>query len=95
MCKLTFAKRNIASLKRQNKSCKLHKELGKNAKVYNHILLRKISESHLIPWCANSMERYSFCRVSGDSHKILRKLCLSTKFPRKEIRRNFDILRSV
>ena len=36
--------------------------------------------------CGNFVERYSFCRVSGDSPETMRKLCLSTKFSHQEIR---------
>ena len=40
------------------------------------------------------MERHSFHGVLGDLPETLRKLCLSTKFPRQEIKRNFVVLRS-
>ena len=40
------------------------------------------------------MEKHSLRRVSGDLPETLRKLCLSTKFPLQEIRRNNGILRS-
>lgn len=49
---------------------------------------------HLIPWCRNFTETHSFCIVSGDSPKIMRKLCISTKFPHQKIRRNYGIFRS-
>ena len=41
------------------------------------------------------MERRSFRIVSGESHKTVRKLCLSTKFPHQEIRWNCGIFCSV
>ena len=40
--------------------------------------------SYVISWSGNSVETHSFCRISGDSSKNLRKLC--GKFPHKEIR---------
>ena len=40
------------------------------------------------------MERHSFRIVSGDSPKIMRKLCHSTKFPHQQIRSNYGILLS-
>ena len=48
--------------------------------------LRKIPEFHLISWCENFVERHSFRIDSGESPETMRKLCLSTKFPRHEIR---------
>ena len=40
---------------------------------------------HLIPWCRNFTETHSFCIVSGDSPKIMRKQRVSPKFPHHEI----------
>ena len=47
-----------------------------------------------ISWCGNFVERHSFRRVSGDSPKTLRKLHLSIKFSRQEVRWNFGVLSS-
>ena len=41
------------------------------------------------------MERHSFRRVLGNSLETMQNLCLSTKFPHQEIRRNFGIFRLV
>ena len=35
----------------------------------------------------------SFCRVSGNLLQTLQKLCITTKFPYPETRRNIDFLR--
>ena len=43
--------------------------------------LRKIPKFHLIFWCGNFEERYSFHIVSGESPETMRKMCLSSKFP--------------
>ena len=40
------------------------------------------------------MQRHSFRKVSGESPETMRKLCLSSKFPHKEIRWFYGILRS-
>ena len=45
-------------------------------------------------WCGKFLERYSFHKISGESPETLRKLCLSPKFPHKELRWKFDIFRS-
>ena len=57
--------------------------------------LRKIPEFQLISWCGNFAERHRFRKVSGDSPKTMRKLCLSTKFSHQKIMCNYGILRSV
>ena len=56
--------------------------------------LHKTPKFHLISLCGNFVERHSFQRVSTDSPKTLRKLCLSTKFLLQKIRWNEIILRS-
>ena len=48
--------------------------------------LRKIPYFHLISWCVNLMEKYSFHIDSGKSPEIMRKLYLSTKFPHQEVK---------
>ena len=63
--------------------------------LISSLVLCKIPKFHLISWCGNFVERLSFRRVSGESPKTLRKLCLSTKFPHQLIRWNFGILCSV
>ena len=60
--------------------------------LISSLVLCKIPKFHLISSCGNFVERLSFRRVSGESLKTLRKLCLSTKFPH---RWNFGILWSV
>ena len=55
--------------------------------------LRKTPYFHLISWCENFVEKYSFRIVSGESPETMRKLCLSTKFPHQKIRWNYSILR--
>ena len=55
--------------------------------------LHKIPRFHLISWCVNFVKRHRFCRVSGESQEILRKLCLSAKFPHEEIRWDYGIWR--
>ena len=57
--------------------------------------LQKIPQFYLISWCGNFVERRSFRIVSGESHKTMGKLCLSTKFPHQEIRWNRSIFDSV
>ena len=47
--------------------------------------LQKIPQFHLISWCGNFVERYSFGIVLGESPKTMRKLCLSTKFLHKKL----------
>ena len=54
--------------------------------------LSNILKFHLISWCGNFVKRHSFRRVLGDSPEIMRKLCLSTKFPHQKIRWNYGIL---
>ena len=39
----------------------------------------------VISWCVVFLERHSFRLVSGDLPETIRKLCLSTKFPRQEL----------
>ena len=56
--------------------------------------LRKIPQFHLISWSVNFAERHSFRRVSDESPKTLRKLCLSAKFTDQQIRWNYGIFRS-
>ena len=58
-----------------------------------HIILNTVISPNFLLW--TFCERHSFPRVSGDSPKTLRKLCLSAKFPHQEIRWNYGILRSV
>ena len=60
-----------------------------------YLTLHKMSLFHLISWCGSFVERHSFRIFSGESLETMRKLCLSTKFPHQEIRRNNDILCSV
>ena len=43
------------------------------------------AKNTVILWCGNFMERHSFCIVSGESPKTMRKLCLSTKFPQRKL----------
>ena len=57
-----------------------------------HIILNTVISLNFLLW--TFCERHSFPRVSGDSPKTLRKLCLSAKFPHQEIRWNYGILRS-
>ena len=47
--------------------------------------LRKKQKFHLISWCGIFVKRYNFCRVSGESPKTMRKLCLSAKFHTKKL----------
>ena len=56
--------------------------------------LREIPEFHLISLCGNFEETQCFRRVLTEYPETLRKLCVSTKLPQQEIRRNFGILRS-
>ena len=56
-----------------------------------YVVLRIIPLFHVITWCGNLVERYSFCKVLGDSAETMRKLCLSTKFSHQEIRWNCSI----
>ena len=56
--------------------------------------LRKIQIFRLIFWCGNFVKTIGFRRVSGNSPKILRKVCVSTKFLHQEIRWNYGILYS-
>ena len=55
------------------------KELGKQS-------LRRMTYFHLIFQCGNFVERHSFRIVQSESLETMRKLCLSTKFPRQKIR---------
>ena len=45
-----------------------------------HYSLRKIQKFHLVYWCGKFAETYSFWRVSGESPKTMRKLCLPQNF---------------
>ena len=56
------------------------------------ISLRKIPYFHLISWCGNFVK---IAQNYGESPETMRKICLSTKFPHQEIRRNYGILCSV
>ena len=77
--------------------CMYNVRIMYNVSIARSLLLRlrKMPQSHLISWCRNFVERYSFRIVLGESPETMRKLCLSTKFPHLEIRWNYSILRSV
>ena len=60
-----------------------------------YLILRKIPKFYLTFWCENFVARHSFRRASGKSPETLRKLCISKKFPHREITWNFGILHSV
>ena len=47
--------------------------------------LLKIAQFHVITWCGNFVERHNFRIVLAYSPKVMRKLCISTKFPHQEI----------
>ena len=67
-------------------------EMGKLSLNTPRNILNTVKEhlitSHLITLCRNFVERHSFRIVSGKSPETMRKLCLSTKLPHQEIRRN-------
>ena len=71
--------------------------VGDNDKIIRawYLSLRKTSKFHLISCCGNFLERHSLRVVSGDLPGTMRKMCLSTKLPRQEIRLNYRILRSL
>ena len=48
--------------------------------------LRKILIFNLVYWSGNFVVQHSFRCVSAETAEILRKLCISTKFPHHEIR---------
>ena len=74
-------------------------EMGKLSLNTPRNVLNTVKEhlitSHLITLCRNFVERHSFRIVSGKSPETMRKLCLSTKLPHQEIRRNYVILHDV
>ena len=63
------------------------------SRLVRYSALHEIPKFHLISWRVNFVKRHRFCRVLGESQKILRKLCLSAKFPHEEIRWNYGIWR--
>ena len=73
----------------------LHNTCSRESLIMWGITLGKTPQFCLISWCGNFAEKHSFCIVSGDLSETMQKLCLSAKFPLKEIRWNYGILHSV
>ena len=71
-----------------------HKIFTEKSKLCFYNTLRKIPQFHRISWCENFAKRHSFPIVSGESPETMRKLCLSAKFPRQEIKLNYGIFPS-
>ena len=66
----------------------------RHEKVKCLLSLYKTPKLHLVSWCGNFVETYSFRRVSMKTRKTLRKLCASTKLSHHEIRLNYGNLSS-
>ena len=70
-------------------------KFSRSLQFIRYLSLRKIPKFLLTSCCESFVETHSFLRVSGYSVKTLRKHCVSSKFPHKEIRWNSGISCSV
>ena len=64
--------------------CSKYDKVRRNLRIWSHLL-----KTFLVTFT----EEF-FCAVKGKKHAMI-DLCLSTKFPHREIRWNYGILRSV